>query len=773
MLYTLLAGLLVAFAAPLLYSWLGRYTVFPLALLPLCLFLYFCAQVPQVLEGASILQSVTWIPELGMNLTFQLDGLSLLFALLISFFGILVMIYAYGYLGKHPLLGRFYMYLTLFMTAMLGVVVADNIFCLFLFWELTSISSYLLIGFNHDQKESRTSAWQALLVTGGGGLALMGGLILLSLASGSNTFSGMVLSGSSEVVTHALYMPAVLLVLLGCFTKSAQFPFHFWLPNAMAAPTPVSAYLHSATMVKAGIYLLARLSPVLGGTEIWMTALLVVGGTTAVAGALMALQQTDLKAILAYTTISALGLLVMMLGIGSVLAIEAMLVFLLAHALYKGTLFLVAGAVDHSTGTRQVSELRGLGRNMTYTGIAATLAALSMAGVISFFGFIGKELLYEASLESKVFNWLILGVNILAGITFVAVATLMSYRLFWAKTSHPTALQHHASPDLYLPPLVLGLIGLVFGLIAGLFPAPVLERAAASILPRQHVHFELALWHGFTPVFGLSMLTLLLGYLLYRYLPGLHKTAPRLQKLYRYGPDSLYHAGFKGFQKGAKRFINTLQNGYLRNYVIYIVLFFCGLMLFVLWRDAPHVNLWGRADIWQELQLYEVVLFVLVVAALLYILGTRSRLTSIVVMGLVGYSAALVYILYGAPDVAATQLLIETLTVVIFVLLLHKLPAFWYLSHQFRKYKFIAISILFGAVMTYTLLLVQEHAVESELKEFYGEASYLQAHGRNVVNVILVDFRGLDTLGEITVLAVAALGIFALLRLKPEKGGKP
>ncbi|WP_162051359.1 hydrogen gas-evolving membrane-bound hydrogenase subunit E [Pontibacter pamirensis] len=773
MFYTLLAGLLVAFAAPLLFRWLGRYVVLPLALLPLCIFIYFCAQVSQVLGGTRIIASTSWVPELGINLDFYLDGLSLLFALLISFFGFLIMIYAYGYLEKHPLLGRFYMYLTLFMTAMLGVVTADNIFCLFLFWELTSISSYLLIGFNNDQIESRTSAWQALLVTGGGGLALMGGLILLSLASGHFTFSGMVLSSNISLATHPLYLPALLLILLGCFTKSAQFPFHFWLPNAMAAPTPVSAYLHSATMVKAGIFLLARLSPVLGGTETWMTILLVVGGTTAVVGALLALQQTDLKAILAYTTISALGLLVMMLGIGSVLAIEAMLVFLLAHALYKGTLFLVAGVVDHSTGTRQVNDLKGLGRSMMYTGIAATLAALSMAGVISFFGFIGKELLYEASLESEVFNWLTLGVNMLAGLTFVAVAILMSYRLFWSKTSKPTALQHQTSPYLYLPPLVLGLLGLVFGLMAGLLPAPVLEKAALSILPSQKVQFELAIWHGFTPVLGLSMLTLVLGYLLYRFLPALHSAAPRLKKVYRYGPDSMYHTGFKSFQKGAKVFINTLQNGYLRNYIIYIVLFFCGLMLFALWRDAPHVNLGARRELLDQIELHELVLFVLVIAALFYILNTRSRLTSIVVMGLVGYSAALFYILYGAPDVAATQLLIETLTVVIFVLLLHKLPAFWYLSHQFRKYKFIAISILFGSVMTYTLLLVQEFAVESELKEFYGNASFLEAHGRNVVNVILVDFRGLDTLGEITVLAVAAVGIFALLRLNPEKGGKP
>lgn len=769
--YTLLAGLFVAFFAPLIFRCLGRFVVYPMALLPLCIFVYFCMQVPHVLGGNNIYKTISWVPELGIDLVFHLDGLSLLFALLISFFGFLIMIYAYGYLENHPLLGRFYLYLTLFMTAMLGVVTADNIFCLFLFWELTSISSYLLIGFNQDQKESRTSAWQALIVTGAGGIALMGGLLLLSLTTGNNTFSDMV-QDNSHYASHTLYLPALLLILLGCFTKSAQFPFHFWLPNAMAAPTPVSAYLHSATMVKAGIYLLARLSPVLGGTDEWLTILTTVGGATAVLGALLALQHTDLKAILAYTTISALGLMVMMLGVGSTLAVEAMLVFLLAHALYKGTLFLVAGAVDHSTGTRKISALQGLGSSMKYTAVAATLAALSMAGVIFFFGFIGKELLYEAALESSAFNWLLLGINILTGVVFVAVATMMSYRLFWYKTSQSTPLLHHVTPYLYLPPLLLGLIGLTFGLVANILPAPVLERAAFSIIPGHDIEVELSLWHGFTPVLGLSLLTLLLGYLLYRNIHGLHRSAHKWNGLYRYGPNNLYHKGFKGFLKGAKRFINLVQNGYLRNYVIYIVLFFCGLMLFVLWRDALVVNLRLRAPILDEIRIYELVLFVLVIAALLFILGTRSRLTSIVVMGLVGYSAALFYVLYGAPDVAATQLLIETLTVVIFVLLLHKLPAFWYVSHQFRKYKFIFISILFGSVMTYTMLLVQQNAVDSELKEFYGKASYLEAHGKNIVNVILVDFRGIDTLGEITVLAVAVLGIFALLRLNPEKRDK-
>ncbi|EJF08406.1 proton-conducting transporter membrane subunit, partial [Pontibacter sp. BAB1700] len=345
MFLAILAGFLLAFAAPMLYRWLGKWVYVPMALLPLSIFIYLLTLAPAVLGGNNLGEVQQWAPSLNINLHFFLDGLSLLFALLITGFGTLIMIYAGGYLKGHPLLGRFYLYLTLFMTAMLGLVLAGNIISLFIFWELTSISSYLLIGFGHDKETSRSSALQALLVTGLGGLALMAGLILVGMAGETYTLSELLERG--HVVTqHALYLPALVLILLGAFTKSAQFPFHFWLPNAMAAPTPVSAYLHSATMVKAGVYLLARLTPVMGGTDEWQYTLMLIGGITTILGALLATQHVDLKAILAYTTISALGLLVTMTGIGTAPALEAMVVFLLAHALYKGTFFLVAGNVD-------------------------------------------------------------------------------------------------------------------------------------------------------------------------------------------------------------------------------------------------------------------------------------------------------------------------------------------------------------------------------------------------------------------------------------------
>ena len=770
MFLAIVAGLLLAFAAPLFYRRLGRWLYVPMALLPLAIFLYLLSLAPAVLAGNPLDEVQTWVPSLNINLHFYLDGLSLLFALLITGFGTLIMVYAGGYLKGHPLLGRFYLYLTLFMTSMLGLVLSGNLIALFVFWELTSITSYLLIGFGHEDEGSRNSALQAFLVTGSGGLALMGGLILVGMAGESFTVSELLTRGDM-VTSHPLYLLALVLVFLGAFTKSAQFPFHFWLPNAMAAPTPVSAYLHSATMVKAGVYLLARLTPVMGGTDYWHNTLLLVGGITTVLGALLAMQHIDLKAILAYTTISALGTLVTLTGIGTAPALEAMVVFLLAHALYKGTLFLVAGNVDHATGTRDLNQLNKLGRSMLPTAMAALLAGFSMAGVLPFFGFIGKELVYEAALQASTFQWLLFAVTFFSGMVFVAVAIALGYGVFWRRKGKPTPLQHPDQPMLYLPPVILALVGLVFGLVPGVLATPILRRAAEAMLGEEQV-FELALWHGFNLVLGLSLLTMAMGYVAYRYSGNVQSFAPRFNRLYLFGPDNLYQQGLKGFMKGATRLTAAIQNGYLRKYIATIVLTLIILLVLSFWADIPGLELGNRLSQLRGVRLYEVVLVLLIISGLIFLSRTRSRLTSIAIMGIIGYSAALFYILFGAPDVAATQLLIETLTVVIFVLILHKLPEFSYLTHGQAKYKYMAVSLAFGAVMTYIILLVQQFPLDSQVKTYYGENSYLLGQGRNIVNVILVDFRALDTMGEIVVLSVAAIGIRALLKLRLRKGGK-
>jgi multicomponent Na+:H+ antiporter subunit A len=764
MLIAILAGFIVAFAAPKLNALGGRWAYLPLMLLPLAIFAYLASLLPAILQGEVITSAWAWVPSLGINLEFYLDGLSLLFALLISGFGALIIAYSGGYLKGHPLLGRFYLYLILFMVAMLGVVTAGNIFSLFVFWELTSLSSYLLIGFKHDKEESRNSALQALLVTGGGGLALMGGLLLISTAGGSFSFPELLQQGDL-IRSHALYLPALLLVFVGAFTKSAQFPFHFWLPNAMAAPTPVSAYLHSATMVKAGVYLLARLSPVMGGTDPWQYGLMIIGGATTVLGAFLAIQQSDLKAILAYTTISALGILVTMIGLGTAPALEAMVVFLLAHALYKGTLFMVAGNVDHATGSREINQLQELGRHMRPTALAGSLAALSMAGMLPFFGFIGKELLYEAALEESATRWAMFGVTFFSGIIFVALALVLGYRIFWQKTGRPTALQHPDAPLLYTPPLLLSGLGLLLGVLPALLVTPILQRAAEAMLGEEQ-RFELTLWHGFNLVLLLSGLTMLLGWLLYRSTDRLHAFVPRLAGIYRFGPNNLFFKGVEALPKWAAALTGAIQTGRLRNYITVITLTLVGFLAYALIPDGPRLDLSDRWHLITNVRLYEGVLIVLILAALYMLHISKSRLTSIAILGIIGYSIAVFFILFGAPDIAATQLLIETLTVVLFVLVLHRLPAFHSLSAIQHKLKYILVSVLFGGTMTYVLLLVKQFPLDSPLKEYFGQASYLDGQGRNIVNVILVDFRALDTLGETVVLAVAAMGIFALFKLR-------
>ena len=738
-------------------------------LLPLGLAGYLATLSGRVAAGNYPILHWEWIPALDVAFRLRLDGLGLVMALLILGIGGFILIYASGYMAGDPAIVRFYTILTLFMVAMLGVVIADNIILLFVFWELTSISSYLLIGFKHESEKSQKSALQALVVTGSGGLVLLAGLILLATVGGSWQISELL--GQGQVVRESgLYSAVLLLILIGAFTKSAQFPFHFWLPNAMAAPTPVSAYLHSATMVKAGVYLLARFHPVLGGTEAWLVALTVIGGVTGLLGAWLAWPQTDLKRIMAYTTISALGVLVFLLGLGGVseYAIKAAVVFLITHSLYKGALFMIAGAIDHETGTREVTQLAGLARAMPITLVALLLAFLSMAGLPPLVGFVAKEIVYEATLESG--RWAG-GTSLVALLTNVLVTAAGGIILIgpFFKGQAPAHV-HEGSWHLWLGPLVLGtaatLAGLFVGsaLFAGHLVTPAVHAIAGEAVKVKLylVPTSFALWHHGAPsAFALSLLTWGLGAAVYAGHGRLRPWATRLdQTISRFGPEKGYFRGFDGLLEGAAWLTRHIQNGHLRRYLLYVCLTLIALIGSHLFPFKVILHPLAEITVSQWL------VGVLIVGGVLMVVITKSRLAAVAALGVVGYGISLLYAILQAPDLALTQLSIETLSVILFVLVLYRLPRFSTFSNPAHKARDAALAIGVGVVMAGLVLLVTAVPAGRPLTDYYAANSYLLAKGRNVDNVILVDFRGLDTLVEITVLTVSALGVYALIQAK-------
>lgn len=761
-----LSGFALAVAAP----WLNRIgrgaAGWIFAMLPLGLTLYFASYIGPIAAGRVFTFSYAWVPSLGVSLSFYLDGLSLLFSLLITGIGTLVVIYAGGYLAGHAQVGRFYAYILMFMASMLGVVLSDNLIALFVFWELTSLTSYLLIGFNHGQEDSRAAALQALLITAAGGLALLAGLLLLGQASGSLELSNL-FDRAFALDAHRLYLPVLLLVLIGAFTKSAQFPFHFWLPNAMAAPTPVSAYLHSATMVKAGIYLLARLSPILNGTLYWQYILTVVGAVTMLIGAYLAWQNKDLKRVLAYSTISSLGTLTLLLGLGTPLGVKAAMVFLLAHSLYKGALFLVAGAVDHETGTRNVDRLGGLRRVMPITTVAGVMAAMSMAGLFPMFGFIGKELIYEATLEAPLAIWLITFTAIAANIFTVAAAAVVAIRPFFGPTVDTPKKPHEAPISMWSGPLLLAGLGLIFGIIPAYAAQNLISPAVTAIL-RETTRVNLALWHGPNFVLALSLFTLLGGIAVYIWRRELHQALLPLNTVARWGPETGYGLTLDGLMALAKGQTRLLQSGYLRYYLMLVISTTVSLVGYTLFSRA---ELDTKSD-WPDVRFYELAVVTLILAATVMVVQSRSRLAAVAALGVIGYGVALLYIIFGAPDLAMTQFAVETLLVILFVLVLYRLPRFSIFTSTPARIRDALIALTAGGLMTTLVLAATAPPLQSRLMPYFAEQSVPLARGRNIVNVILVDFRELDTLGEITVLAVAAYGVYALMKLRLEKKEK-
>jgi multicomponent Na+:H+ antiporter subunit A len=720
---------------------------------------YFLSFTQAVVAGEVIRASYDWVPSLGVQLAFNLDGLSWLFALLVSGIGILIFIYAGAYMPDEPLIGRFYSYILIFMASMLGLVLADNLITLFIFWELTSFSSYLLIGFKHKDEAARKAALQALLITSGGGLALMAGLILLGLAG--NSFQISTLVTGESVREHPLYGVMLLLILAGAFTKSAQVPFHFWLPGAMTAPSPVSAYLHSATMVKAGIYLLARLTPILGGTDLWRLLLPTIGGLTMLVGAYLSLRQVDLKRILAYSTISSLGSLVFLLGLDTPLAAKAAMVFLVVHSMYKGALFLIAGILEHETGTRDVTALGGLARKMPAVALASGFAALSMAGIPPFFGFVSKELLYETTLGIQNNAVLFTALAVIVNMILVAVAVLVFVRPFTGALVETPQEPHAVPVGLWLGPVALGVGGLVAGLVLFQVGSTFIAPAVSSIVA-EPTEVKLALWHGINPMLLLSIVTVLGGLVVYRYRHVYQQLSNRLDTSERWGPARWYERGLDAVLLLGRLQTRILQHGYLRVYLLTInlvVLVLVGMTLVTRYDFAGQLPA-------TDIHIHEAVIAAIIVVAMIFVMFTRSRLAAVVSLGVVGYGIALIFVFYGAPDLAMTQFAIETLTVILMVLILYRLPPFATFSSKGQRIRDAVVAVSVGALIT-TLVLVSTTIVQpSLLTPFFAENSVPEAHGRNIVNVIIVDFRGMDTLGEITVLSIAALGVYALLRFQ-------
>ena len=728
-------------------------------LVPAAWFAWFAAKVPAVRGGGTIVTpGHPWVPGLDLHLAWRLDGLSLLMALLVTGVGALICVFAGGTLGSDRRFGDFLRGLLAFMAAMLGVVIADDLILLFAFWELTSITSFLLIGFHREREAARAAALRALLVTGAGGLALLAGLVLLGGAAG--TFRISELLGRGELVRDHAWYPAILaLVCVGCFTKSAQVPFHFWLPGAMEAPAPVSAYLHSSTMVKAGVFLLALLTPVLGGTPSWEWTLKLVGTSTMLVGAAAAVRATKLKKILAFTTVSALGTMVMLLGLG-VPGDAAAMTFLLAHALYKGSLFMVAGVLEARTGEKDAERLGGLARRMPVTFAAAALAGLSLAGIPPLFGFAGKYLMKD-SLTASPWTVALLVAVTGTGVAMTVAALMIALRPFRGPATDATASAQEAGASLLLGPVLLAGLSLVAGIAPGLFADPVVLAATDAVTGRPG-DAELSSLHLFSlsAIAGPTGIALGGGVLLYAFRQRYRHATDRLRLPAACGGERIVDGLVAGALAAGRGQTRLLQHGSLTGYVRTSVF---GLLLIGLWLLPGRFEAASLMPEDGSIRVIEAILVGVMVLAAVAATLVPHRLTSVAALGVVGTAAALLFVLFGAPDVAMTQFAIETLTVLILVLVFHHMPQFRAYTPTSRRIADWLLSLAFGAFMTVLMLLAIDTSMGSPISSYFSEQAVESGKGRNIVNVIIVDFRAADTFGELFVLALAGLGVWTLL----------
>ena len=717
---------------------------------------------PAVMSGQIIHARLDWIPSLGLNANFYLDGLGLLFAGMILGIGLLIIIYARFYLSREDPMGQFYTYLLLFQGAMVGIVLSDNILMLLVFWELTSLSSFLLIGYWKHLPEGRAGARMALTVTGMGGLAMIGGMLILGNIAGSYDLS-VILQNKEAIQASPHYMAALLLILLGCFTKSAQFPFHFWLPHAMAAPTPVSAYLHSATMVKAGLFLMARMWPVLAGTDAWFYIVATTGLLTMVIGAVIALFKDDLKALLAFSTVSHLGLITMLLGFGTKAAAAAAVFHIINHATFKAALFMSAGIVDHETHTRDIKRLGGLRHLMPVTFTIATIAALSMAGIPPFNGFISKEMmLHEAAYTAWAgLPWLVPGLAVLAALFSAAYSFRYIVHVFLGPKRHDyPAHPHDPGAGLWFSPALLTVLVVLIGLFPQTIAAPLVDVTATAVTGdyAHPVHVHLALWHGVNKALIMSGIAVTVGALLLWGHKGLERAwnaAPR--------PEAkvMFEAVIAFFTRLADAITDALHNGSITRYAAIFVAFVLVLSGYAFMTGTIQDT---AREIAPPAALPVIAWISLIMATIGVLIKHHNRLLALVLIGVIGLVVSMAFNYLSAPDLALTQISVEVVTIILLLLALNFMPKETPLeSTSGRKMRDGALAIAAGAgIGTLAYAIMTRDFLFPTISDYHLANSYKGGGGTNVVNVILVDFRGFDTFGEIIVLGIAAIVIFAL-----------
>ncbi|MFA7744250.1 Na+/H+ antiporter subunit A [Salinicoccus roseus] len=780
----ILLPLIAAIAIGVIYRYYKRlhlgWFVLPV---PLFIVIYLLTLVPRVSSNQLIYESLAIMPRIGMNFDVYIDGLGLLFAILISGIGALVVLYSIGYLSHREDLGSFYIYLLMFMSAMLGLVLNDNVLMLYLFWELTSISSFLLIAFWFMKERSLYGAQKSMLITMGGGFLMLGGFILLYIMTGTFSIREM-LNQVSAIQESPLAPLAVVLILFGAFTKSAQFPFYIWLPDAMEAPTPVSAYLHSATMVKAGIYLVARLTPLFAFSELWVWIILLGGLITMTWASFNAIRKDDLKAVLAFSTVSQLGLIMSLLGLGALsvvtganeeyfsIAVVAAVFHLINHATFKGALFMVTGIVDHEAGTRSLKKLGGLLTVMPVSFTLTLITALSMAGLPPFNGFLSKELFLEAMIHVGDANFSALAdvafifplLAIVGSIFTFVYSILLIYGVFFGKRTYDTPKEPHEAPALMLiSPAILTMLVLVFGFFPNVLSGTIIDPAAMSIMASDTpLETHLYMWHGFAnPALWATVFIVITGALLFYF-------RDKWMFIYDYHKDRftlnyLYDQGLIYSRFGSRKITESYMSGFIRSYLVYIFLFFIVMGILTLLNTGIRISFDDMAPV----GIHEMAVVLIILVSIAVILGTKSRMVSIIMLGAIGFSMSLFFVFFRAADLALTQLAIETVTTALFLVCFYHLPK--NSRHQERmRFKLTNFLVSLGVALIVIIigLTAYSNRLFDRISEFHIENVYELAAGGNMVNVILVDFRGFDTLFETLVFGIAGIGIYSLMKLR-------